>query len=48
MGQLCVEQDGVMVQLQAVQALLRHLLLAVQAPSRHLLGVLNRGTPWQR
>jgi len=48
MGQLCVEQDGVMVQLRVVQALLKHLLLAVPAPSRRLLGVLSCGMPWQR
>jgi len=48
MGLLCVEQDGVMVQLRVVQALLKHLLLAVPAPSRRLLGVLSCGMPWQR
>jgi hypothetical protein len=37
-----------MGQLRVVQALLRHLLLAVQAQSRQLLGVLSRGTPWQQ
>lgn len=34
MGQLCVVQEGEMVQ-----------LLVVQAPSRHLLAVLSCGTP---